>query len=451
MNWGTVKDYKILLESLAVYRDLLKEDVVQHLYKLLDYISLTDYKVSEFIKLYNNFYSSLINNNLENGVCNGLEDYFISKVIYTDNIFTRTAEHTDIENMDKTMLNAALQDLKYLSKVSRLEAEVIKKYAIKNMCETEFECDIVNNLPSWNFKTSKALYNVDQDIRNMMRSMPDWGEGVKYIQNFHKENGAGIFAKYTGFIWEGNNKQYCLRGIEVIEAIRLKDLTGYENERQQIINNTVQFVKGFRANNVLLYGDRGTGKSSTVKALLNEYFREGLRIIEIPKAYLCDFQEILRIVKERKQKFIFFIDDLVFGDNEESYTSLKAILEGGLESRPDNVVIYATSNRRHLIVEKFSDRRGSSINDRDDDVHRGDTVQEKLSLADRFGITITFISPDKQKYLGIVQAIAERKGLNIDLETLHREALIWEKRYNGLSPRTARQFVDWIEGQIKSN
>ncbi|MGB9793080.1 MAG: ATP-binding protein, partial [Thermacetogeniaceae bacterium] len=223
-----------------------------------------------------------------------------------------------------------------------------------------------------------------------------------------------------------------------------------EAERAEVIENTIHFLSGFPANNVLLYGDRGTGKSSTVKALLNEFHERGLRLVELPKEYLSDFPEVLRKLKGRCLKFIIFIDDLAFEDSAESYTALKAVLEGGLESRPSNVVVYATSNRRHLIKEKFSDRGGLHYGSPDDEVRAHDTIQEKLSLADRFGITVIFPSPDKEQYLKIVEGIAAKRGLNIEKEQLHEEALRWEKRNNGRSPRTARQFVDWLEGHLKA-
>jgi hypothetical protein len=258
-----------------------------------------------------------------------------------------------------------------------------------------------------------------------------------------------MFIKNIAFIWDKSNGQGYLRGIENHDLVTLSDLIGYQTEREEVINNTLQFLKGYNANNVLLYGDRGTGKSSTVKAILNEYHKHGLRIIEVPKSNLGDFPEIIRQLKGRKQKFIIFVDDLVFEDSEENYTTLKAILEGGLENRPKNVLIYATSNRRHLIKEKFSDRLGFQSGGSDDEIRAADTLQEKLSLADRFGITAVFSSPDKSRYLEIVEAMAEKRGIAMDKEQLHKEALKWELWYNGRSPRTARQFIDWLEGQVE--
>jgi predicted AAA+ superfamily ATPase len=221
---------------------------------------------------------------------------------------------------------------------------------------------------------------------------------------------------------------------------------GYEAERARVIENTLQFLKGFPANNALFYGDRGTGKSSTVKALLNEYYSQGLRMIEVPKTYLTDFPLIISLLKNRPEKFIIFVDDLAFEESGENYNALKAVLEGGLENRPNNVLIYATSNRRHLVKESFKDRAGLQSNNQDDEVRAADNIQEKLSLSDRFGITVTFAAPSQNKYLQIVEGIAEKRNLKFDKEKLYQEALKWQMRYNGRSPRTAKQFIDWVEG-----
>jgi predicted AAA+ superfamily ATPase len=234
---------------------------------------------------------------------------------------------------------------------------------------------------------------------------------------------------------------------EMLHRVRINmdDLYSYERERREVLENTLQFLKGYQANNVLLYGDRGTGKSSTVKALVNEYHGKGLRIIEVPKGYLSDFPEIIRLLRGRSQKFIIFVDDLTFDDSTANYTALKAVLEGGLESRPSNVVIYATSNRRHLVKERFSDRPDSLDTD---EIHKNDSVQEKLSLADRFGITVIFTAPDQERYLEIASALAEQRGLQVQQNILKKEALKWANRHNGRSPRTARQFIDWLEGHL---
>lgn len=294
-----------------------------------------------------------------------------------------------------------------------------------------------------------------------------WKSLIEPLARFHYKWGYGDFARYRAFVWYhsnsinngsdkgisngsfSNGSSGYLKGIANPDPIRLSDLIGYETQRQEVLDNTLRFLKGYPANNMLLYGDRGTGKSSTIKALVNEYYEHGLRLVEVPKKYLMDFPDIIRILEGRKHKFIIFIDDLAFEDNEENYTALKAILEGGVKSKPSNVVIYATSNRRHLIKEKFSDRAGLTSGNPDEEIHASDTIQEKLSLADRFGIKVTFYAPDKVEFLKIVEGMAEKRGLKVSKEFLHKEALKWELTYNGRSPRTAKQFIDWLEGYLK--
>jgi predicted AAA+ superfamily ATPase len=257
--------------------------------------------------------------------------------------------------------------------------------------------------------------------------------------------------------------------------VRPQDLIGYAPERALLRRNTVQLLAGYPANNVLLYGDRGTGKSSSVKALLHEPAphepgprsapdlsdpdappqtagagaREvvdwgRLRLIEVPKGRLGDFPLIVALLRGRPQRFVLFIDDLSFEEGETQYKDMKAMLEGGLEARPPNAVVYATSNRRHLIREQFADRPAPGT----DEVHAMDTVQEKLSFADRFGLTITFPSPNQAAYLAIVEGLARQRGLTIAPAALRARAIEWAAWHNGRSGRTARQFVDHLTGEL---
>jgi predicted AAA+ superfamily ATPase len=412
------KELKLIFESLSVYRYILKRKIIKELYTLINYISSGNYDLVTFISYYNDFYNNFINNNINKYT---LKDCIQNYVLFEDNPLSNCIEVNGPDNLDDDLKKATSTDLKYLEIISNIKCSYIKDFAIENLCKNEFQKDLVNNLPD--FKNSTE----DSDFLT-----------TDYLIKFHQNNGSGIFSKYAGFVWEG--KKLGLKGIVSPDPITLSALSGYEFERKIIIDNTVHFLNGFKGNNILIYGDRGTGKSATVKAILNEYCDKNLRLIEIPIMFLCDIPDILRIVKNRKQKFILFIDDLAFEDSENTYTALKAVLEGGLESRPKNVIIYATSNRRHLVKEKFSERN--------DEVHGSDTIQEKLSLADRFGISVTFSSPDKNRYLKIVENIALRRNLDFDLETLHSEALKWEIRYNGRSARTATQFVDWFETKL---
>ena len=286
----------------------------------------------------------------------------------------------------------------------------------------------------------------------------DWGKRLDDYTAFLRNNGCGIFAKHHAFVWDGAAFQAAAHP----DPVTLSDLALFEDQRQVVVSNTKRFLDdnrigrtGRAANNILLYGDRGTGKSATVKAVANTFAKDGLRIVEVSKAHLASLPAITAQLQDQPLKFIIFIDDLSFEAQGDSFTHLKGLLEGGVEARPSNIVVYATSNRRHLVKEKFADRPagGGIATGSEADVRAFDTMQEQLSLSDRFGVTVVFTAPDQDDFLKIAQFIAEERGLlspltasDTELQTFRDNALRWERWFNGRSPRTARQFVDWLEG-----
>lgn len=259
---------------------------------------------------------------------------------------------------------------------------------------------------------------------------------------FYREFGVGKYGLNKAFRIEDNRHKASIEPVVNVEHVYLDDIVGYELQKKKLIDNTESFIQGRAANNVLLFGDAGTGKSSCIKAILNEYYDQGLRIIEVYKHQFHALSSILEQVQDRNYKFIIYMDDLSFEESELEYKYLKAIIEGGLGRKPKNVLIYATSNRRHLIREKFSDKR-----ELDDELHVNDTVQEKLSLVARFGVTIYFGSPDKKEFQNIVRVLAERHGVSMPLEELYQEANKWELTHGGLSGRTAAQFITYLLGK----
>ena len=276
-----------------------------------------------------------------------------------------------------------------------------------------------------------------------MHNAAAWGDCLQDLAGYYRQAGSGIFGKYGAFRWVSRSRS--LEGIAEPDRVSFQELTGYKSQQQVVLDNTERFLAGLPANNILLYGDRGTGKSSTVKALLNRYQNRGLRLVEVPRSALGDYLLIIKQLRRRPQRFILFIDDLSFEESETEYKELKAVLEGGLENRPANVLIYATSNRRHLVKENFTDRQ--PVLEPNGEVRPADTVQEKLSLADRFGITVLYTAPDRKLYLDIVREAARLRGLQIEDAVLEQRALQWESRHNGRSCRTARQFVDYLSGE----
>lgn len=263
------------------------------------------------------------------------------------------------------------------------------------------------------------------------------------VTEFYREYGVGRFGLNQAFhVRLYGNRPAAIEPVTRVECVNLEDLVGYERQKEKLIENTEAFIEGRAANNVLLFGDSGTGKSSSIKAILNRYYDRGLRMIEVYKHQFGCLFDVLEQIKDRNYRFIIYMDDLSFEEHETEYKYLKALIEGGLGIKPQNVLIYATSNRRHLIREKFSDKR-----ELDDELHSSDTVQEKLSLAARFGVTIYYGSPDKKEFQRIVKTLAKRHHIKMPEEELFLEANRWELSHGGLSGRTAAQFITYLLGK----
>ncbi len=265
------------------------------------------------------------------------------------------------------------------------------------------------------------------------------------VTGFYKDYGVGMFGLNKAFrIQDRTDGSLVFLPINNMEKVMLSDLVGYEIQKKKLVDNTKAFVDGKKANNVLLFGDSGTGKSTSIKAIVNEFYDYGLRMIEIYKHQFKDLSNVIAAVKNRNYKFIIYMDDLSFEEFEIEYKFLKAVIEGGVETKPDNILIYATSNRRHLIKETWSDRNDM---EQDNGMHRSDTMQEKLSLVNRFGVTINYSKPSQKEYFDIVIQLAERAGISMPEEELKSEANKWELSHGGISGRTAQQFIYYLEGK----
>src|SRR5918998_266162 len=283
-------------------------------------------------------------------------------------------------------------------------------------------------------------------IARKLSAAEDWEACVPLLADHFARHGAGPFGRHRVFQWRGGGLRTVLRP----DPVRLEGLVSYEREREPLVLNTERFLSGLPAHHALLYGPPGTGKSSTVKAILNEYADEGLRLVEVAKGDLAELPQVLEVLRARGGRFILFVDDLSFEEHEVEYKALKALLEGSIEGPPENVRLYATSNRRNLIRENFSDRGDgvASAGLAGDDVHARDTMQEKLSLVARFGLRLTFPSPDQQRYLDMVAGLIRERGIEIPAEDLPKRALLWDRWHAGRSGRTARQFVDELEAEL---
>ncbi len=290
---------------------------------------------------------------------------------------------------------------------------------------------------------SRRIRDRIEDLSGKLARSKDVDEFKEHVDEFYRDFGCGKFGLHKAFrvIHDGKDRPEIVP-ITNIAHVNLDDLIGYEIQKKKLRENTEAFLAGRRANNCLLYGDAGTGKSSSIKGILNEYYGQGLRIIEVYKHQFRDLVDILAEIKNRNYRFIIYMDDLSFEEFETDYKYLKAVIEGGLEKKPENVLIYATSNRRHLIRENYADKEG----DIRSDMHTSDTVQEKLSLAYRFGVTIYFGAPTKKEFHQILKGISDREGLSMDEQELYLEANAWELSHGGRSGRSAKQFIDHLLG-----
>jgi predicted AAA+ superfamily ATPase len=371
------------------------------------------------------------------------QNHLLDRLLAADNVFSRKAEREPLAAMGERLLDQVRHELEMLQALYYQGSPVLAAEAHSTLGDVRG--------PNWAghqpvakgpaLHTDRAL-----DVKRQLAASTNWPGLLDALAGVYAESGIGDFSRFHAFRWirtrDGEHGR--LEGIAHPDPIQLSDLVGYEQEREPAVRNAERFAAGYPANNALLYGERGTGKSSTVKAILNAFADRGLRLIDVPKEHLLDLPQILALIRERKQRFILFVDDLSFEEHETWYKPLKAVLEGSVETKPENVIVYATSNRRHVVHERFGDRDF----DPDDDVHSMDTLDEKLSLSDRFGLRVWFGGPDQDLYLRIVDALARRDDLRIGMEDLHRRALVWAERHNGRSGRTARQFIDALTGEL---
>ncbi len=401
------------LAGLAIYRNILGDPIINELRVLMDY----SLEYGENSRQAFESYHKLAFTVHQRGV--SFQEHLISLVLHDDNPFSREAEMDSGDKLSVILRSATEQDLAILGKLFHLDIGSLAGWMGVNP-------DI---LP-WRMGLDEA---VNASMEHFLAASMDWPSLIEALIKYYASYSRGLFSCYKAVSWNGRE----LVGIKDPDPVRLDDLVGYSSQKKNLCDNTENFLNGFPANNVLIYGSRGTGKSTMIKALLNEYADRRLRLVEVRRDQIKDLPEVISILREYSLKAIVFVDDLSFEDYETEYKGLKAVMEGSLVSRPGNVLIYATSNRRHLVREFFSDRGKAT-----DEIHAHDTMQEKLSLADRFGLTITFPTPNQKLYLEIVEKYIKDRALEIDAELLRRKALEWEKYHHGPSGRTARQFVD---------
>lgn len=418
------------IHELIIYRNILNDRIIS---KFICYIKNKDENHNMLYDIYGNlinkietsdtFYSSSL-----------FMNHLINLILNDQNVFSLNIEKhgTDISN---NLLQTALHDIEIL--LDFYKTSIL-------MINTEIQTNNLDFLTEYK-PTHSTIHKLSfyENITKLIQAFEssDVKNAFDAIINLYNKAGVGAFGQCSAFVYDKDNGVIPIKNPD---PITFNDLIGYEYQKNVLIQNTQGFVNGRKANNVLLFGDKGTGKSSCVKALVNKFKDSGLRIIEITKDQIIYYNKILDQIRNRGQKFIIFIDDLSFEEFEVEYKYMKAMIEGRVESKPDNVLIYATSNRRHLIKESFSDSKTD-----DDEIRPADTVQEKTSLAARFGITITFVSPNQQDYLEIVYGLAKKNNIEMPCDELKSKAIQWELWHNGRSGRTAEQFITNLMNELE--
>ena len=367
-------------------------------------------------------------------------NYLTFLLLMNENSFSLVSEKSPVQ--DGSVHHFAKNDFRVVKRLFDFDFHPIEK-ALGIDCFST-----ISNYKAVAKKERMYNRNVSAMVQRISRSIEtaaDEEEIFQIITTFYQEYGVGMFGLNKAFrIRSCENGDVEFLPINNMDSVVLDDLIGYQMQKDMLRENTQAFVEGRNANNALLYGDSGTGKSTSIKAIVNEYYKDGLRMIEIYKHQFKDLSTIISHIKNRNYRFIIYMDDLSFEEFEIEYKFLKAVIEGGVETKPDNVVIYATSNRRHLIRETWSDRKQAP-----DDVHGGDSMQEKLSLATRFGESIYYGKPNQKEYLEIARELAKRYDIQMSEELIEQEAVKWELGHGGRSGRTAQQFINHLIGIAK--
>lgn len=426
--------------KLVIYRNLGKNSILFNLSDIIEEYE-TENAVKEDIitRIYVEI-NRLLDVATQYGFdCNLWHNYLAYLLATNENPFSITCEKTGAQ--EGTVNQFAKSDFKIFKKLFDYDFSVIENELGINCFRVILDYKaIVKTERRYNKNVSDKVKMLSVQIENAK----DENEIFDIVTQFYYDYGVGKFGLNKAFRVRHEDEDVELFPITNTDDVRLSDLIGYEIQKKKLIENTEAFVEGRKANNVLLFGDSGTGKSTSIKAILNEYYDRGLRMIEIYKHQFQDLSTVISQIKNRNYRFIIYMDDLSFEEFEIEYKFLKAVIEGGLETRPDNVLIYATSNRRHLIRETWSDRSDMSK----DELHRSDTMQEKLSLVNRFGISINFSAPNQKEYFEIVKNLAERNpSIKLSDEELYAKANQWELSHGGISGRTAQQFINYMAGK----
>jgi predicted AAA+ superfamily ATPase len=421
----------LIIYSLDEHSILLK---IANIFKHLENSNIADAQLTQEIYAQ---VRRLLDVSTEYGFDENLWQNYLTFILITDeNPFSITCEKIGAKT--GSVNEFAKNDFKIFRKLFHFDfSEIERRLGINCFSMISDYKAVCKNERMYNKNVSEKV----QALSRKLEKAKDENDFFIYVTDFYKAFGVGMFGLNKAFRLSGNENgavEFC--PINNMDKVMLHDLIGYEFQKKELVNNTEAFVQERKANNCLLSGDSGTGKSTSIKAIVNTYYDQGLRMIEIYKHQFKYLSAVISMIKNRNYKFIIYMDDLSFEEFESEYKFLKAVIEGGMETKPDNVLIYATSNRRHLIKETWNDRSDMESNN---EIHRSDTMEEKLSLVNRFGCTINYFKPSRNEYFNIVVKLARKNGILMDEEELCAEAGKWEMRHGGLSGRTAQQFINY--------
>lgn len=431
-----------IVSKLLIYGDLPKNSILMELSNIIREYKEEDYKKDEIItKIYHQ-----VKRILEVGTDYGFDrnlwhNYLTYLLITNENPFSLTCEK----------VGANEGTVNYFAKNDFKQFKALFDYDFSAM-EKELGIDCFEKLGNYQaIGKTELMYNKNVSekvlaLSERLENTKDENDFFDCVTQFYKDYGVGMFGLNKAFRISDKDEGIHFHAINNMERVMLDDLVGYEIQKKKLIDNTEAFVQGRKCNNCLLFGDSGTGKSTSIKAIINEYYDQGLRMIEIYKHQFKDLSNVIAMIKNRNYKFIIYMDDLSFEDFEVEYKFLKAVIEGGVETKPENILIYATSNRRHLIKETWNDRSDIKV---ENGMHKSDTMEEKLSLVHRFGVTINYSKPTQKEYFEIAVELCRRLGIDLPEDQIKAEANKWELSHGGISGRTAQQFANYMAGQQK--
>jgi uncharacterized protein len=426
--------------SLLLYQSVLSGEVGFTFLDLLQTLRRRDPDGLSYLQAYGRWFQALAAKH------QSWQDYLITQILRDENPFTQQIQHAQLEHLPPALVAAAQQDLQALQSLYECSGT-----------ELSYWVQEASGLPlapvAWYQEQDQTSPVSEAETKAIasVAHLENWAEALEDLAAYYRQWGTGILTEYRALRWQSGHLHSPHQGrgefvgIAHPDPVELTELFGYESQQGILLKNTEFLLAGYPALHVLLYGSRGSGKSSLVKGLLNRYRDRNLRLIEVAKSNLQDLPEIVEKLRSSPQKFIIFVDDLSFEEDDDAFKALKVVLEGSITARPQNVVVYATSNRRHLIREFFGDRPRPSENE---EIHVWDTVQEKLSFSDRFGLTLTFEPAEQNTYLTIVRNLAAQAGITLSQEDIEARALQWATRHNGRSGRTARQFIDFLQAEL---